>query len=126
MQIQYIKSKEIYEIESIEQINDNVVQITGDIPIQEYGFMLSDDGVMFDGDYSQYRTIYRKIDGGAQFSNNGNVWAGGDDTEFDIPEFDENGEQNGNNTKIITLEELQSQIELLTGCILEMSEALYG
>lgn len=80
MQIQYIKSKEIYEIESIEQINDNVVQITGDLPIQEYGFMLLEDGKKFDGDYSKYRTIYRRIDSGAQFSNNGNVWAGGDES----------------------------------------------
>lgn len=80
MKIQYIKSKEIYDIESLEQINDNVVQIKGDVPIQEYGFMLSEGGETFDMDYSHYRTIYCIIDGGAQFSNNGNVYTGGDDT----------------------------------------------
>lgn len=79
MKIQYIKSKEIYDIASIEQINDNVVQITGDIPIQEYGFMLSQDGTTFDEDYSRYRTIYHTIEGGGQFSNNGNVYTGGGD-----------------------------------------------
>lgn len=79
MQIQYIKTKDIYAIESIKQINDNVVQVNGDLPIQEYGFMLSEDGVTFDGDYSHYRTIYRTIEGGAQFSNNGNVYTGGDE-----------------------------------------------
>lgn len=79
MKIQYIKSKETYDIESVEKINDNVVQITGNLPIQEYGFMLSEDGKDFDGDYSRYRTIYRTIEGGAQFSNNGNVWTGGDE-----------------------------------------------
>lgn len=92
MQIKYIKSGEIYEIKSVEQINDNVVQIKGNIPIQEYGFVLSEDGETFGKDYSHYRTIYRIIDGGAQFSNNGNVWTGGDETEppdvipDDIPE----------------------------------------
>lgn len=81
MKIQYIKSKEIYDITSIERINENVVQVTGDIPIQEYGFMSSEDGETFDGDYSHYRTIYRTVEGGGQFSNNGNVYTGGVDFE---------------------------------------------
>lgn len=93
MKIQYIKTKGIYEISSIEQINDNVVQVNGDIPIQEYGFMLSEDGETWDGDYSKYRTIYRTIEGGAQFSNNGNVYTGGDEIEPRTPTLDEVKEQ---------------------------------
>lgn len=83
MKIQYIKSKEIYDITSIKKINDNVVQVSGDIPIQEYGFMLSEEGETFDEDYSRYRTIYRKVEGGGQFSNNGNVYTGGDEPDPD-------------------------------------------
>lgn len=89
MQIQYIMTKEIYEISSIELINDNVVQLIGDFPIQEYGFMLSEDGKTFDSDYSKYRTIYRTIKGGAQFSNNGNVYTGGDELEPHVPTLEE-------------------------------------
>ena len=89
MQLKYIKTREIYEIASIEQINDNVVQIKGNLPIQEYGFMLSSDGKTWDGDYSDYRTIYRIIEGGAQFSSDGNVYTGGDEPEPHTPNLEE-------------------------------------
>ena len=89
MKIQYIKTGEIYEIDFVKQIYDNIVQINGDFPIQEYGFMLSEDGKAWNGDYSKYRTIYRLIDGGAQFSNNGNVYTGGDEPEPSIPTYEQ-------------------------------------
>ena len=41
--------------------------------------MISQDGETFDRDYSHYRTIYRAIESGAQFSNNGNVYTRGGD-----------------------------------------------
>lgn len=89
MKIQYIKGKNICDVISIEQKNENIVQVNGQFLVQEYGFMASEDDETFNIDYSKYRTIYRVTDEYVQFSNNGNVYTGSD--EFDQPEptFDE-------------------------------------
>lgn len=56
------------------QVNDHVVQITGDFPVKGNGFTLSridfDDG----WDYTEYRTVYKNVEGGVQFSNDGSVY----------------------------------------------------
>lgn len=63
-----------YEI-SFEFVSDNIVQITGRFPVKEKGFVLFRDDVEDDlWDYTGYTTVYREIEGGAQFSNDSSVY----------------------------------------------------
>lgn len=56
------------------KISDNVVELVGNFPIQTDGFMLSRENMDDKWDYSGFTTVYREIDGGCQFSNNGSVY----------------------------------------------------
>lgn len=73
LNLKYNGDTEQYEV-SFRIVNKNIVELQGDFPAKTNGFMLSRDGKEWNGDYSDYTTIYRQIDGGAQFSNNGTVY----------------------------------------------------
>jgi len=73
--LRYLDEKIAYEV-SFEPVSSNVVQITGRFPVKEKGFVLFRDSVEDDlWDYLGYKTVYREIEGGAQFSNDGSVYA---------------------------------------------------
>ena len=55
-------------------MNQHILQITGDFPVKTKGFILSRDGYNDNWDYSKFKTIYRTIEGGAQFSDDGSVY----------------------------------------------------
>lgn len=57
-----------------EQLNEHVIQITGDFPVKGNGFTLTRFDCEDDWDYTGFRTIYRVIEGGAQFSDDGSVY----------------------------------------------------
>ena len=73
LELKYIGESISYLI-SFRNLSETICQITGDFPVKAGGFTLSriekDDA----WDYSGYSTIYRQIDGGAQFSNDGSVF----------------------------------------------------
>ncbi|MBO5208477.1 MAG: hypothetical protein J6B68_03940 [Lachnospiraceae bacterium] len=75
LNMKYIGDKTEYKI-SFNKIGNNLVQIKGNIPIKTDGFILTRIGEpeAFTGDYSDYTTIYREIEGGVQFSNDGSVY----------------------------------------------------
>ena len=73
MQLQYKKDNSIYEVK-FKKINKNVVQISGDFPIQTDGFTLSREEYEDNWDYSAFTTVYKEIENGCQFSNNGSVY----------------------------------------------------
>lgn len=56
------------------RISDHVVQLLGDFPAKAKGFTLSREGKEDNWDYSGFNTIYREIDGGVQFSDDGSVY----------------------------------------------------
>ena len=56
------------------KISDNVVELVGNFPIQTDGFVLSRENMNDDWDYSGFTTVYREVDGGCQFSNDGTVY----------------------------------------------------
>lgn len=64
----------------------NVVQLLGDFPIKEGGFILSRSEKKDGWDYTGYSTIYKEIEGGALFSNDGTVYMEPEKPEPDIPE----------------------------------------
>ncbi len=75
LNFQYIGNAENYSV-SFNNIDKNVVEVIGDIPKMETGFILTRIGnpSAFKGDYSDFKTVYREIEGGFQFSNDGSVF----------------------------------------------------
>lgn len=75
LKIKYLNEKTSYNI-SFKKIGSHIVQITGDFPVKEKGFIcfrVENDEDSWD--YSNYKTIYREIEGGVQFSDDGSVYS---------------------------------------------------
>jgi hypothetical protein len=75
LSFQYINDTKTYNV-SFEKLDKNHVKILGDIPVRTNGFILGRIGEpkAFTGDYSEYKTVYREIDGGVIFSNDGSEY----------------------------------------------------
>lgn len=74
IKLKYIGEETIYDI-LFKKISKNIVQITGDFPVQEKGFICFRAEDKEDTwNYEGFATVYREIDGGAQFSNDGSVY----------------------------------------------------
>lgn len=75
LSFQYISDTKTYNV-SFEKLNKNHVKILGDIPVRTNGFILGRIGEpeVFTGDYSEYTTVYKEIDGGVIFSNDGSEY----------------------------------------------------
>lgn len=73
LNIQYVGDSRIYLIE-FNTISDNVVELKGDFPVLTDGFTMSRPDHDDNWDYSEYTTVYREIDDGAQFSNDGSIY----------------------------------------------------
>ena len=71
--LKYLNTKTPYEVNFL-TISENIVEVTGNFPIKTKGFTLSRPTCEDNWDYSGYTTIYRKIENGVQFSNNGSVY----------------------------------------------------
>ena len=108
--LKYKKLKTPYEVE-FSRISGNVVQVLGEVPEKLAGFELyRPDGITLLGDYAAYKTVYRTVDGGLQFSDNGSVYP-----EIPQPE----------RTLVERVEALEQNSEMLTECVLEISEQVY-
>lgn len=70
----YVGEKDKKYAVDFEQLNEHVIQITGDFPAKGNGFTLTRFDCEDDWDYTGFRTIYRVIEGGAQFSDDGSVY----------------------------------------------------
>jgi hypothetical protein len=75
LNLQYVGEVKKYEV-SFTYIGDNVVQIEGNFPAKTKGFNLTriNHPGTFVGDYTEYKTIYKQVEGGYQFSNNGTTY----------------------------------------------------
>lgn len=75
LRMKYIGQTTEYNID-FKRISDSVVQILGDIPIETNGFQLSreekEDWPKMD--YTNYRTVYREVENGVQFSCDGSIY----------------------------------------------------
>lgn len=80
--MKYIGCRKKYDIK-FERISANIVQLLGDFPAMDKGFTLSRIGKDDSWSYAEFTTIYRKIDGGIQFSNNGSVWVEPSESELE-------------------------------------------
>lgn len=71
--MKYVGSKTVYEVE-FRKVSARIVELRGDFPAKDKGFTLSRDESEDEWDYRRFKTIYRKIDGGVQFSDDGSVY----------------------------------------------------
>ena len=72
LSLNYVGEYDSYEVEF--DRNEHVVTLKGDFPIKTTGFYLSQLGKINDLDYTAFKTVYRVIAGGVQFSDDGSVW----------------------------------------------------
>ncbi len=74
LELRYSDEKVSYEI-NFKKISTHIVQITGNFPIKRKGFVCCREGNEDDEwSYKDYTTVYREIEGGVQFSNDGSVY----------------------------------------------------
>lgn len=71
--MKYVGSKTVYEVE-FRKVSARIVELRGDFPAKDKGFTLSRDESDDEWDYKNFKTVYRKIDGGVQFSDDGSVY----------------------------------------------------
>ncbi len=74
LELKYLNEKTIYDVE-FKRVTAHIIQITGDFPVKEKGFVLFRSNNEEDAwDYSAYKTLYRETEGGVQFSDDGSVY----------------------------------------------------
>lgn len=75
LNLQYVNEKTYYQV-NFKYLSENIVQITGDFPIKTKGFKLSRIGSpeVIIGNYADYKTVYKEIENGSMFSNDGSVY----------------------------------------------------
>ena len=73
LKLKYLNDETVYDV-TFFNIAPNIVQVSGKVPFNDSGFTLSRDGESDNWNYSGYTTLYRLIEGGLQFSNDGSVY----------------------------------------------------
>ena len=72
LSLNYAGEHDSYEVEF--DRNEHVVTLKGHFPIKTTGFYLSQLGKLNDLNYTAFKTVYRVIAGGVQFSDDESVW----------------------------------------------------
>ena len=73
MKLIYVGTTTKYDVQ-VSAIKENVIQVIGSkLPMKEKGFVLIDEEEN-EYDYSAYSTLYRDVESGYQYSNNGEIW----------------------------------------------------
>ena len=73
LSLTYLGTKVTYEVD-FSRVSPHVVQVLGDLPFSDKGFTLSRSGKKDPWDYPGYTTLYKEIEGGLQFSDDGSVY----------------------------------------------------
>lgn len=88
LKLKYIGDDESYDVE-FRTVANNIVELVGDFPIKDTGFILSRAEHEDNWDYKGYTTVYREIEGGVQFSNDGSVYVEPEQpSEPDTPDYE--------------------------------------
>lgn len=70
--LKYHSEEDLYKI-NLKKVSSNVIHITGDFPIKTNGFEIYKDNLLL-GNYTSYTSIYRIIENGVEFSNDGSIY----------------------------------------------------
>ena len=88
LKLKYICDDESYDVE-FRTVANNIVELVGNFPIKDTGFTLSRTEHEDNWDYTGYTTVYREIEGGVQFSNDGSVYVEPEQpSEPDTPDYE--------------------------------------
>ena len=88
LKLKYVGDEETYAVE-FRSVANNIVELIGDFPIKDTGFTLSRAEHEDNWDYTGYTTVYREIEGGVQFSNDGSVYVEPEQpSEPDTPDYE--------------------------------------
>ena len=88
LKLKYVGDEETYAVE-FRTVSNNIVELMGDFPIKDTGFTLSRAEHEDNWDYTGYTTVYREIEGGVQFSNDGSVYVEPEQpSEPDTPDYE--------------------------------------
>ncbi len=71
--LKYKGSETIYEVR-FSRVSPHIVQVLGVMPFEDKGFTLSRAGKDDSWDYSKYTTLYKEVNGGLQFSDDGSIY----------------------------------------------------
>lgn len=78
--------EDIRHVVEVELISDHVVQVTGtDLPVKICGFYLSRLDIDDKWDYLNFKTVYRVIDNGVQYSDDGSEYVAPPEPEPPVP-----------------------------------------
>lgn len=116
--LKYNGENNSYEI-NFRKISSHIVQITGDFPVKKKGFVCFREGNEDDKwSYKDYTTVYREVEGGAQFSNNGSVYVAPPEPEPTpelepyVPTLEEVKEEKVNEMNMMQQNVIQSGIDV--------------
>ena len=88
LKLKYIGDEESYDVE-FRTVANNIVELVGNFLIKDTGFTLSRAEHEDNWDYKGYTTVYREIEGGVQFSNDGSVYVEPEQpSEPDTPDYE--------------------------------------
>ena len=88
LKLKYIGDEESYDVE-FRTVANNIVELVGNFPIKDTGFTLSRAEHEDNWDYTGYTTVYREIEGGVQFSNDGSMYVEPEQpSEPDTPDYE--------------------------------------
>lgn len=73
LELKYLNSTTSYEVDFF-CVSENIIEIHGNFPVENLGFTLSRPNQNDNWDYSDFTTVYRTLDNGAQFSNDESVY----------------------------------------------------
>ena len=73
LELTYNGSEVKFEV-SFRTISEHICEVVGNVPHETTGFTLSRIGKQDGWDYSKFKTIYKKIEGGRQYSDDGSVY----------------------------------------------------
>ena len=99
--LKYINDNTIYEVEFTRN-SENLVTIKGNLPAKKVGFTLNRSMSYADNwDYSTFKTVYRILDDGFQFSNDGSVWIAPPAPEYKVTFIAQNGSIEGEAVQVV-------------------------
>lgn len=104
LELKYLNSSKNYQVNFTQKTN-NICELIGNFPIKTDGFLLSREKTNDNWDYSDYTTVYRVIEGGVQFSNDGSVYVDPEPVAPYVPNLEEVQE-----SKVIEMNAVQQTI----------------
>lgn len=73
LELKYLSSTTSYEVDFF-CVSENIIEIHGNFPVENLGFTLSRPNQNDNWDYSNFTTLYRTLENGVQFSNDGSIY----------------------------------------------------